>query len=401
MAGEKTVAELAAEIKRDLMASVADVRAIAEEALGKAKAGETLSETIKGSADEALTKMNGLKANFDTLEQKMAREGAGHDQDQRTLGQKFVSMDDFKSMASAPRNGQAVNMQVKADITTARTDAPGSVGAGINPNRLPGVQGLPQQRMTVRQLLMPGRTDGPLIQYLQETGFTNNAASVAEGGLKPQSDMQLMDKSITTKVIAHWFRVSKQTLSDVAQIESLLDTRLLFGLEFEEERQMLYGDGEGENLAGIIPQATDFAVPVGARAATQTLDVLRLAMLQSALALFPATGHVLNPIDWDNIIGLKDADGRYIIGNPQGTATPTLWGLPVVPTPAMAVGKFLTGAFQLGAQIFDQWDSRIEIGFQNDDFVRNKVTILAEERLALAVYRPEAFIYGNTAVAAA
>jgi HK97 family phage major capsid protein len=67
----------------------------------------------------------------------------------------------------------------------------------------------------------------------------------------------------------------------------------------------------------------------------------------------------------------------------------------VVETQAISVGKFLTGAFKLGAQIFDQWTSRIEVGFQNDDFVRNKVTILGEERLALAVYRPEGFIYGN------
>jgi HK97 family phage major capsid protein len=125
------------------------------------------------------------------------------------------------------------------------------------------------------------------------------------------------------------------------------------------------------------------------------IDVLRIAMLQAALAEYPATGHVLHPIDWASIELLKDTEGRYVIGNPQGSLNPTLWNLPVVETQAISVGKFLTGAFKLGAQIFDQWTSRIEVGFQNDDFVRNKVTILGEERLALAVYRPEGFIYGN------
>lgn len=397
---EQSVAEMATEIKTAFEKKHDAVKEMAEKALAEAKEGKELGQKSKDNLDQALTEMNGLKAQFEAFEQKAAREG-GDEQDTRTLGQKFVGQDEFKTMSSAPRNGQAVNMEVKADITTARTDASGSVGAAIVPNRLPGVQALPQQRLTVRQLLMPGRTDGPLIQYLQETGFTNNAGPVEEGGLKPQSDITLADKSITTKVLAHWFRVSKQTLSDVGQIESLIDTRLMFGLKLEEERQMLYGDGTGENLLGIVPQATGFAVPEGAVAASQTLDVLRLAMLQAALAHFPATGHVLNPIDWDNIIGLKDTVGNYIIGNPQGTAMPTLWGIPVSNTPAMRAGKFLTGAFQLGAQIFDQWTSRIEVGFQNDDFVRNKVTILAEERLALAVYRPEAFIYGNTAVAPA
>ena len=98
----------------------------------------------------------------------------------------------------------------------------------------------------------------------------------------------------------------------------------------------------------------------------------------------------------------ESGDGRYIIGNPQGTLTPTLWGLPVVATQAMTIRKFLTGAFKLGAQLFDRWDARVETGFVNDDFIKNLVTVLAEERLALAVYRPEAFIYGDfdTALAA-
>jgi len=100
-------------------------------------------------------------------------------------------------------------------------------------------------------------------------------------------------------------------------------------------------------------------------------------------------------IDWAGIETLKDNEGRYIIGNPQGALSPTLWRLPVVETQAIAVGKFLTGAFQMGAQVFDRWDARIETGFVNDDFIKNLITILGEERLALAVYRPEAFVTGN------
>jgi HK97 family phage major capsid protein len=67
----------------------------------------------------------------------------------------------------------------------------------------------------------------------------------------------------------------------------------------------------------------------------------------------------------------------------------------VVATQAITVDKFLVGAFKLGAQLFDRWDARVEVGYVNDDFTKNLVTILAEERLALAVYRPEAFIYGD------
>lgn len=390
------VEELAAELKSKFEEKHGKVKEIAEQALSEAKKNGDISKDLKEKADEALLGMNEIKARIDEIEQKAARQGAGDDR-QKSLGEQFIELEELQAMKSAPRANASASLSVKADITSATTDAAGSAGAAIAPNRLPGVQELPQRKLTVRNLLSPGSTDSPSILYVQETGFTNNAAMVAEGELKPQSDIKLADVNISTKVIAHWFRASKQILSDFAQIRSIIDQRLIYGLKLKEDDQLLNGDGTGENLHGIIPQATPYAVPTGTTlpAPVTGIDVLRIAMLQASLAEFPATGHVLNPIDWASIELLKDNDGRYIIGNPQGSLNPTLWNLPVVTTQSISYGKFLTGAFQLGAQIFDQWTSRIEVGFQNDDFTRNKVTILGEERLALAVYRPEAFVYGN------
>ena len=389
--------QLANEIKAHHQKAIDEVKGLAEEALGKAKAGEALGSSIKEKADEALLKMNALTEQVSEIEQKLARNDTGNRLGEKSYGQQFIETEELKSLASSPKSGASANMSVKADMTTATTDAGGSAGAGIAPNRLAGVLELPQRRLTVRDLVTPGSTDSPNILYVQETGFSNNAAMVAESGLKPQSDIKLTDKNVSTSVIAHWFRASKQILSDFPQIRSMIDGRLIYGLALKEEAQLLNGDGIGENLLGIIPQATPFAIPAGytAPAPVTAIDRLRIAQLQAALAEFPATGHVLNDIDWAAIETLKDGEGRYIIGNPQGSVRPTLWGLPVVATQSIVVGKFLTGAFRLGAQIFDQWTSRIEVGFQGDDFVRNKVTILGEERLALAVYRPEAFIYGN------
>ncbi|NTA58096.1 phage major capsid protein [Agrobacterium tumefaciens] len=395
----KSAEHLANQVKKQFDEAIDKVKQIAEEAIGKAKSGEELSKSLKEKADEALIKMNVLSEQVSEMEQKLARADLGSREGEKSFGQQFVESEELKALASSPRSGASASMPVKADITTATTNAAGSAGAAISANRLPGVLELPQRRLTVRDLLTPGNTDSPVIEYIQETGFTNNAAPVAEGGLKPNSDIKLTDKTVSTRVIAHWFRASKQILSDFPQIRSMIDGRLIYGLAIKEEGQLLNGDGTGDNLLGLIPQATAFAIPAGytSPAPMTSIDVLRVAMLQAALAEFPATGHVLNDIDWAGIETLKDGEGRYIIGNPQGTLRPTLWGLPVVATQSIAVGKFLTGAFRLAAQIFDQWQSRIEVGFQNDDFVRNKVTILGEERLALAVYRPEGLIYGNVA----
>jgi HK97 family phage major capsid protein len=126
------------------------------------------------------------------------------------------------------------------------------------------------------------------------------------------------------------------------------------------------------------------------------IDKLRLAMLQVELAYAQTTGIVLNPISWANIELLKDTQNRYLFANPQNTTTGRLWGRDVVSTQAMTVGRFLVGDFAMHAQVFDRQDANVAISFENkDNFERNMATIRVEERLALAIYRPEAFVKGT------
>lgn len=384
---------LAQEFKKQ----VDHVKGIAEEFKGKAAADDKIAEGAKQTADEAIVKLNEAKARLDELEQKMARRPHEGREEVKSLGRQFVDSDSYKSLTgSAGQRGKA-NLEIKATITSATTDAAGSAGDLVQATRLPGIVGAPERKLTIRDLLMQGRMDGNSLEFVQETGFTNSAAPIAEGALKPQSDIKFYLKSTTAKVIAHYMKASRQILDDASQLQSYIDGRLRYGLAFKEEQQILNGDGTGQNLLGIVPQATAYVRPAGVTTTAESkLDTLRFAMLQAILAEYPASGHVLNPIDWAAIETLKDTSGQYIIGNPQGGLNPTLWGLPVAETQAIASGKFLTGAFSMGAQIFDRWASRVEVATENaDDFVKNLVTILAEERLALAVYRPEAFIYGN------
>jgi HK97 family phage major capsid protein len=104
----------------------------------------------------------------------------------------------------------------------------------------------------------------------------------------------------------------------------------------------------------------------------------------------------MNPIQWAGIELLKDTLGRYLYGNPDNTTTGRLWGRPVVSTQAMTSGKFLVGDFAAHAQILDRQDANVAISYENkDNFERNMATIRIEERLALAIYRPEAFVKGT------
>lgn len=395
-AGDASDSELKAEIER----LQSEVKNFAEDVIKKIKAGGDASEELKQKADEALTLGNELKssmtARLDELEQKMVKRQKGGAERPKSLGEQFVESEGFKAFEQSGFSKQARggDLRVKATLTSLTTDAAGSVGDAIETTRLAGILPLPQRRMTVRDLISPGRMDGNSLEYVKETGFTNNADVVSEGAAKPSSDIKFDIVTTSARVIAHWMKASRQVLSDISQLRSIIDQRLMYGLAYVEEQQLLNGDGTGQNLNGIIPQATAYSAPFTFSGSTE-IDQVRLMMLQAALAEYPATGVVMHPTDWTRMELTKDTTGRYIIGNPQGTVQPTLWGLPVVATQAMSVDKVLVGAFRLGAQLFDRWDARVEAGYVNDDFTKNLVTILAEERLALAVYRPEAFIYGD------
>lgn len=393
MSEQKTAAELAAEVRRDFETKHDSVKEIAEKALAEAAKGTPLAATAKELADAAILGMNEAKARLDEVEQKMARRGGSGDRI-LTAGEKFVEDEQLKAFAGQNRPRGRVVVEVK-DITSLTTDAAGSAGALVNSQRIGLQVELPQRRLTVRSLLLPGQTAGNTIEYEQEKLFTNSAAPVAEGTAKPQSELQFEDKTATVRTIAHWMRTSVQILADAPGLRSIIDQRLRYGLALVEEAQLLNGSGTGQNLLGLVTAATAYAAP-GSLTATTQVDVLRLMILQAALAEYPPNGMVINPIDWAAIEMAKDAGGNYIIGNPQGTLSPTLWGLPVVATQAMGVDKALVGAFNLAAQIFDRQDATIDVSTEDqDNFIKNKVTIRAEERLALAIYRPASLVYGD------
>ncbi|ACE75746.1 P06 [Xanthomonas phage phiL7] len=370
----------------------------------RASKDSELNASVRAKVDELLVEQGTLRADLKAAQQRLAEvegNGAGGDVQHISIGSQFVNSESFKALASSAGHRGRASLDVKAAITSLTTNADGSAGATVQTTRLPGILELPQRRMTVRNLLAQGTMDGNSLEYVRETGFTNAAAPVAEGAQKPESSLRFDLVQTSAKVIAHYMKASRQILSDSSQLQSFINARLLRGLEVVEEAQLLNGNGTGQNLAGLLPAATAFTAPITVANAT-AVDRLRLAILQAQLAEFPATGIVLNPADWAGIELIKDTQGRYILGNPQGVLAPTLWGLPVVSTQAMAAGQFLVGAFDAAAQIFDRWEARVEVATENqDDFVKNLVTVLCEERLALAIYRPEALVKGALTAATA
>lgn len=275
------------------------------------------------------------------------------------------------------------------------TTADSSAGHLITPHRLGGIQAPGLRRLTIRDLLAQGRTGSDTIEYVRENVFTNNAAPVAEGALKPESDITFTKETANVKTVAHWIQASRQVMSDASMLQSYVGNRLLYGLALKEEEQLLSGDGTGDNLTGINAVASAYDATLNA-AGDNNIDLLAHAIYQVSDSEFSASGLIINPRDWHTLSLMKDKDGNYILGGPQAFASNILWGLPVVPTKAQAQGTFTVGAFDLASQIWDRWDASIEFSREDrDNFVKNMLTILCEERLALAHYRPTALVKGE------
>lgn len=363
-----------------------------------AATGETSAE-LKGKVDKALSELGETVTRVRELEKAADRVSESGSPVPRGIGDHIVENASFENgrLALNERGRFRVSME-RADITSANTTvgAGRSAGTSLVPGaRVPGIITPAVRQLTIRDLLAPGRTASSSVEYVRETGFTNSAAPVAEGTTKPKSDLTFNLLSTPVRTIAHIFKASRQILDDAPALASYINARGTYGLKFVEENQLLKGDGTGQNLNGILPQATAFSAAFTPAEET-AIDRLRLAILQVILAEYPASGFVLHPTDWAKIELTKDLGGNYIVGNAMSPNGPSLWNLPVVQTQAMTAGEFLTGAFNLGAQIFDRLDVEVLLSSENvDDFEKNFFTIRIEERLALAVYRPEAFVTGD------
>ena len=352
------------------------------------KFGDLTDETLKriGKTDQQLAEVAETLA---TMDQKMARGfTAGGPVKAPTWGEELTETMGEQIKALSESNAGRVGLNVKSTLTT----GPTSAGALSAPDR-DTLSILPRQRLTVRNLLNVVSIGSGSVEYPVQTTQVSPAGMAPEGTLKAEAGFDYELRTTSAKVIAHWIKASRQVLEDSPQLRDLIDSELRYGLALKEEQQLLNGDGTGSNLLGMVTQATAFA-PLFTAASPTMIDTIGLAILQSALADFPATGVVMHPADWARMRLLKDADGHYLLGDPQAVVQPSLFGLPVVATKAMTVDQFLVGDFASAATLYDRWQPRVEVGYVGDDFVKNLTTVLAEERIAFAVKHGEALTYG-------
>ncbi|MEI4521227.1 phage major capsid protein [Pseudomonas sp. CCNWLW23] len=322
-----------------------------------------------------------------------------------------------KSFIDLVKNDDAYkSLQAKsvslADIEVTKSDMASMkemkvTSAGIvAPNYDPVIQPGIRQELRIRDLLTTVPVSGQNYTYFKENLHTRGAAPVAEGGLKPTSNVTFTTQTDRVKKIAVWMPVTDEALDDVPQLMAYLQELLRYDLKLEEERQILKGDGTGENLNGLMTQATVYNAEL-TKAGDTAIDLVRRAIYQvRKQSMLSADGIVMTELDWMNIELQKDGENRYLFANLQGLVTPVLWGRPVVTSDSVdegdadTGGEFLVANFARSSVLFDRMSFLFKMGLINDQFIKNERALLVEERLGLGVRRREGLVKGRFTVAA-
>jgi len=288
----------------------------------------------------------------------------------------------------------------KADMASMQETKVTSAGVVV-PNFDPTIQPGIRQELRIRDLLTTIPVSGQSYTYYKELLHTRGAAPVAEGGTKPTSNVTFESVTDRVKKIAVWMPVTDEALDDVPQMLAYLRELLRYDLKLEEEAQILKGDGTGENLNGLMTQATTYDAAL-TKAGDTPIDIVRRAIYQvRKQSKMSADGVVMTELDWMNIELQKDGENRYLFANLQGLVTPVLWGRPVITSDSMdegdddAGGEFLIANFARSSLLFDRMSFLFKMGLINDQFIKNERALLVEERLGLGVRQRLALVKGQ------
>jgi HK97 family phage major capsid protein len=399
------------ELKDQLTALQTELKAHNDKAAAELKEnGSMLAETKAN-----VTK---LQTQVDAIDVKLAQKQVAEASQGSTLVKTFKEDESIQRLLRDRKGRAVINLKGRdyADLMDRKTVisdvVSGSNGSDtLNPvgvatsgvlqiDRTPGITPEARQALTIRNLFTSRPTTMQVVDFVKVISPLSIASPVAEGAVKPENSLSFSSVSEKIRLLATWIPATRQVLDDFTELLSFIKSSLPYYVNLEEELQLLSGDNTGENLHGILNQATSFnsSLLPGASKGWTRIDVIAAAIEQIGIAKeISPTFIVLNVADWWSLRLTKDGFGRYILGDPQSTVAPNIFGLDVAPTTSIAQGTFLVGnGSAIAAEIRDRMEMQIDISTEHSDyFIRNLVAIRAEKRLALLTKRPAAFVTGT------
>ena len=307
--------------------------------------------------------------------------------------------DNYQKFPRKEKKSFAIELKAVGDMSTANVTGSSVYGQLFDPN----IRQNPNRKVHMSQVLRGGSIGaGNTYTFMRENGNGEGAiAPVAEGALKSQFDLDLVEATVNVETIAGWLRVTRKAMNNIPGFVSFLQARLPEKFQRALDAQILYGDGTTPNLKGILTSGNFVAST--AVASQKLIDKLidDVATLEDTYER-DATGILLRPVDYYGFFKNKaSGSGEYDL--PEGVTFVNgqlyLFGIPVYASTAITAPDYVVGDFDMGAQLLTQEGMRIEFFEQDGTNVReNKVTVRIEGNYALPVYGPDFFIKGSTVV---
>jgi HK97 family phage major capsid protein len=403
---------------------------LALDTIGKAEA--LLAENKIGEAKTVYLELDGIEKRRDelgeieTMRVRLAKEKSraaapvtpmrhpeerpmGGERKHMRPGEMFTDLAEYKAMVEQraydnphvrlPEFGTKIDYSLLALKTLVVGNSVSGAGAYVLNDFQPGYVPLLQRPRNFLDLIHRVRTSSDTIDWVQEILFTNNAATVAEAtattgtsGSKPESAVNYQRVTQAVETIAHWIPITTRALADAPQMQDLINGRLLTGLDLTLENQIISGSGTSPDLKGLINQG------ILTQVWTDTLTaVLKATTKINISGLLDPTDVVMHPTEWETVRLLRENAatgtlGQYLMGPPSQPGPMTIFGLPVTKSLGDPDGTIIVGAFTPQTHaLYDREQAMVRLGYINDQFTRNMLTMLAELRAAFAVFMPYGF----------
>ncbi|MGW1275497.1 phage major capsid protein [Streptomyces tsukubensis] len=330
----------------------------------------------------------------------------------KSLGDLFVESDAYKAAA---QSGFRDRPYVRADMEGKSIFS--MSGGSVTHQALGQAQNLgiaerEFRKFHIRDLFPKSSTKQSVLYGVRETGWTNAARQVKERygadgsspatgadsdtwGRAPRSKLSLVPVMYPVCEIAHLIDAHKNILADEPRLRTFINQRMVEGVKYQEDWDLLHSVGDGQSLTGIFntPGVQQYR---GLNSDKHSVQIRR-SITKALLAEYEPTGIVLSPSMWEAVEVEEDDTGAFRVALQIAVgATKRVWRLDVVETTAMADENFLVGAFGLGAQLHDRQSVSVTISSENaENFEKGLVTVRGEERVALEIPRPESFVIGT------
>jgi HK97 family phage major capsid protein len=263
----------------------------------------------------------------------------------------------------------------------------------------------PQRAPFIQELVSVGTISSNLDAWIETTGEDGDPLPVAELAKLSAKDYDYARRTAEVKKIGVYSKYSVEMAEDLPNLISEVKNNLVVDLKRVVDTQLLNGNGEYDELTGILKNAVNYNAGsfAGTVKEANRFDVIETAVSQVITALHMPNVVCVNPTDVAKMNLTKNTNGTYVLPPFITAGGQTISGVRVVANTGITAGKFLVGDFSKSTVKYRKGLTIEMANTDADDFTHDRFTVKATVRLVHRVRENdyEAFVYGDFSTAIA